>query len=217
LSDGGSWGNKENIAGQTACVHPDNNRKFPASMPDTLALEFANCAEPASLELKGILDLTVPSGGNDGKAIHLVANADIADLSTYGIGVANNGGGTDGQEYTFPNQAVAAGDHILVARDTSAMGSYLCDGDCSTKFQHVLETDSHISQNGDDAIELFENGSVIETFGDPTTDGTGQDWEYKDSWAYKVVNNTWTYGEVDCTDGSETSATSRCPYTVPPQ
>ena len=31
--------------------------------------------------------LTVPSGGSDGKAI-LVATADIADLSMFGIGVA---------------------------------------------------------------------------------------------------------------------------------
>ena len=29
-----------------------------------------------------------------------------------------------------------------------------------------------ISQNGDDAIELYVGGSVIETFGDPDVDGT---------------------------------------------
>jgi len=49
------------------------------------------------LMLQGIIDFSVPSAGSDGKALHLVANSDIADLSTYGIGVANNGGGTDGQ------------------------------------------------------------------------------------------------------------------------
>ena len=52
-----------------------------------------------NLSLQGIIDFSVPSGGNDGKAVHLVATSDIADLSVFGIGVANNGGGTDGEEF----------------------------------------------------------------------------------------------------------------------
>ena len=35
-------------------------------------------------------------GTTAGKAIHLRVLADISDLSAYGVGVANNGGGTDG-------------------------------------------------------------------------------------------------------------------------
>jgi hypothetical protein len=67
--------------------------------------------------------LTVPSGGNDGKALHVIANVnDIANLSLYGIGVANNGGGTDGQEYTFPAVSVSAGDNIMVARSPRSNG-----------------------------------------------------------------------------------------------
>ena len=49
---------------------------------------------------------------------------DIADLAQYGIGVANNGGGTDGQEYTFPEGSATAGQHILIARSLEAMESY---------------------------------------------------------------------------------------------
>ena len=49
-------------------------------------------AAPPALALQG--EFTVPSGGSDGKAIHVVATDSIADLSVYG-----NGGGTDGQEY----------------------------------------------------------------------------------------------------------------------
>ena len=40
----------------------------------------------------------------------------------------------------------------------------------------LLELD--VSQNGDDAIELFEQGVVIETFGDIDVDGSGQEWDY---------------------------------------
>ncbi len=159
------------------------------------------------LELQGILDLSLSS--SDGKAIHVIAIDDIADLSVYGIGVANNGGGTDGEEYSFPVMSILSGDHILVVRSEAAMQAYFesCYGD----FNYVLLGNSAISQNGDDAIELFKNGSVVETFGDISVDGTGQTWEYMDSWAYKIEGE-WTYGAVNCTDGSSTSSTSDCPY-----
>jgi hypothetical protein len=55
------------------------------------------------LELKGIIDFDLISAGYTGKAIHLIVNNNITDLSDYGIGVANNGNGGDGQEFTFPN------------------------------------------------------------------------------------------------------------------
>jgi hypothetical protein len=181
-----------------------------------LALTFASAilALTASgqndLMLQGIIDFSVPSGGSDGKAVHLVANNDIADLSVYGIGVANNGGGTDGQEYTFPAMAVSAGDDIFVARSLDAMSSYFL-ADCFASFEHALDANSSISQNGDDAIELFFNDAVIETFGDIDTDGTGEEWDYLDSWAYKV-EGAWTYGGTNCTDGTANTFESVCPY-----
>ncbi|MDC1321532.1 T9SS type A sorting domain-containing protein, partial [Flavobacteriaceae bacterium] len=123
-----------------------------------------------------------------------------------GIGVANNGGGTDGQEYTFPAVSVLAGDNIIIARTPSAIASYL-GVDVAT----IIESNTSISQNGDDAIELYFNSEVVETYGDINTDGSGESWEYLDSWAYKV-DGAWTYGGVNCTDGSDDSASSNCPY-----
>ena len=176
---------------------------------------------PAALALQGIMDFTVPSGGSDGKAIHLVATDNISDLSVYGIGVANNGGGTDGQEYTFDPISVSSGDDILVVRSVSAMSSYF--DSCYSNFDHVLLGTSSISQNGDDAIELFYYGSVIETFGDINVDGTGTPWEYMDSWAYKDASGSvgfsggnWIFGGVNCTDGSTTTYSSGCPYPLCP-
>ncbi|MDB2599587.1 T9SS type A sorting domain-containing protein, partial [Flavobacteriaceae bacterium] len=75
----------------------------------------------------------------------------------------------------------------------------------------IIESNTSISQNGDDAIELYFNAEVIETFGDIDTDGTGESWEYLDSFAYKV-DGAWTYAAVNCTDGSDDSASSNCPY-----
>ena len=164
-----------------------------------------------ALSLKGVMDFTVPSGGSDGKAIHLVATADIADLSVFGLGVANNGGGTDGMEYTLDAVSASSGDDILIARSVEAMSAYFAD--CYGEFEIIMVANSDISQNGDDAIELFEQGVVIETFGDLDVDGTGEAWEYMDSWAYNV-GDSWIYGGVNCSDDSQTSATSDCPYPI---
>ncbi len=68
-----------------------------------------------------------------------------------------------------------------------------------------------MSQNGDDAIELFDGMDVIETYGDANVDGTGQPWEYANTWAYKV--GKWTYAPADCAAGSTTTQSSACTYT----
>jgi len=169
------------------------------------------------LELAGVLDLDMPTGGSTGKAIHVRALQNISDLSIYGIGIANNGGGTDGQEYTFPSINLNTGDEVIVCRDTAAINSYFVG--CNPFNLVLLDDQAVITQNGDDAIELFENGIVIETFGDINVDGTGEPWEYKDSWAYKDASGSvtfnglnWVMGGVDCTDGSTTSISSNCPY-----
>ena len=170
-----------------------------------------------NLELAGVLDLDVPTGGSTGKAIHVRALQNISDLSIYGIGIANNGGGTDGQEYTFPSISLNIGEDVIVCRDTVAINSYFVG--CSPFNLVILDDQAVITQNGDDAIELFENGIVIESFGDINVDGTGEPWEYKDSWAYKDTSGSvtfnglnWVMGGVDCTDGSTTSISSNCPY-----
>ena len=176
-----------------------------------------NISSQNNLELVGVLDLDVPSGGSTGKAIHVKANQNISDLSIYGIGIANNGGGTDGQEYTFPSISLNTGEEVIVCRDTAAINSYFVG--CTPFNLAILDDQAVITQNGDDAIELFENGVVIETFGDINVDGTGEPWEYKDSWAYKDASGSvtfnglnWAMGGVDCTDGSTTSISSNCPY-----
>ena len=45
--------------------------------------------------------------------------------------------------------------------------------------------DGSMSINGDDAIELFQSGTVVDVFGDIYTDGNGTEWEYLDGWAYR--------------------------------
>ena len=179
--------------------------------------KVSNPVLDTGLILKGVIDFDLPSGGVSGKAIHLYALKPISNLSLYGIGVANNGGGSDGEEYTFPAVNLAYGAHVLLALDTLAMASYF--DSCYSFFDTVFIANSMISHNGDDAIELFENGAIIETFGDPNVDGTGEPWEYKDSWAYKDTSGllsfsgyNWVVAQINCTDGSITTSSSVCPY-----
>jgi len=197
------------------------NRVFIAAGSDDIKSDvYGSCyLASAPLELKGVIDFTVPSGASDGKALHLYANDDISDLSDYGIGVANNGGGTDGLEYTFPSQSVTAGTHIFLPRSTAAMTAYFVN---LNQFDIVIES-TVATQNGDDAIELFGNvitsPIVIETFGDidcaPSADGTTTvcpNYQYyEDAWVYKELG-VWTYGAAQCTDGSTTTQSGSCPY-----
>ena len=135
--------------------------------------------------ITGVMD---PDGGPAGngdttnyeaRAIELYAVADISDLSKYGIGAANNGKGTDGVEYTFPQAAVSKGTFILVGRDSTNFRTY-----------YGVDYDYNgggtaLGYNGDDAIELFYDGVAIDVYGDINVDGTNQSWDYADGWAYR--------------------------------
>lgn len=164
------------------------------------------------LTIKGVMALrwTSEPDGNAGKAIHLKATADIPDLSVYGIGVANNGGGSDGIEFQLPVMAASEGDDILIARNQTDLGTYF--GDLSP-FEIVLDGNSSVSHNGNDAIELFSGSVVIETYGDANVDGDTEDWNYTGSWAYKL-GGSYIYGGIGCTDTSSPNTTqeSNCTY-----
>jgi hypothetical protein len=63
-----------------------------------------------------------------------------------------------------------------------------------------MDSDNSISQNGDDAIELFgPGGDVIDLFGDVNVDGTGEAWEYKDAWARRLDTVTSPNAAFDIT------------------
>ena len=178
---------------------------------------FFNYGKANNLQLKGIIDFDLLSGGFSGKAIHLKVNSNILDLSKYGIGVANNGNGGDGIEYIFPNISVQSGDHILLVRDSLAMANYF--NNCFLQFDYVLVASNAIDQNGNDAIELYKDSIVIETFGDINVDGEDEPWEYLDSWGYKIGSSSssfnvseWGFGGLECTIGSLTTQSSSCPY-----
>lgn len=154
-----------------------------------------------------------PRTGGVPKGVELTVLNDIADLSTYGIGSANNGGGTDGEEFTFPADSVSAGDKIYVATEDTEFQAFF--GFAPTYITGVMAI------NGDDAIELFFGGSIIDVFGESAVDGSGTAWEYTDGWAVRYAEvqapsasfdaAQWVFSGRDALDGASDNATAENP------
>lgn len=167
-----------------------------------------------ALVLTGVYDGPL-SGGNP-KGVEIYVIEDIADLSLFGLGSANNGGGTDGEEFTFPAEPATAGTFIYVSAEEPGFTSFF-------GFAPNYTTGA-MGINGDDAIELFENGSVIDTFGDINVDGTGEPWDHVDGWAYRVdetgpdggtfVLANWTFSGIDQLEGGNTNAETTSPFPI---
>lgn len=122
------------------------------------------------------------SGGNP-KAVILQSTTSVSDLSVWGLGSANNGGGSDGIEFTFPAGTASAGDTFVITGNTASQDFF------ANNFVQdftLLNGGQSANINGDDAIELFNGENVVDIFGDINTDGTGEDWEYKDGFAQRT-------------------------------
>lgn len=165
------------------------------------------------LVISGVFDGSL-SGGLP-KGIELYVLNDIPDLSIYGVGSANNGQGTDGKEYTFPADAVTAGSFIYVASEVSQFTAFF-------GIAPDYDAGSALGINGDDAVELFMNDAVIDTFGDINTDGSGEAWDYQDGWAYRIAGtgpegmtftvSNWTFSGVNGLEGGTDNATANTPF-----
>lgn len=147
------------------------------------------------------------------KAIQLFAINNIVDLSVYGVGSANNGGGSDGEEFTFPAISVAAGTTLYLASEDRGFTSYFGFA------PNYVSSAANV--NGDDAIELFENGSLVDVFGDINVDGSGEVWEYMDGWAWRNPESgpsptfdpaAWSFSGANALDGVLTNATAPSPF-----
>ena len=161
--------------------------------------------------ITGVID--GPLSGGVPKAIELYALTTIADLSMYGIGSANNGEGTDGEEFTLSGSATM-GQFLYVASESTGFSSFFGFAPDFTSGAAAI--------NGDDAIELFQSGSVIDTFGEINVDGTGEPWEYLDGWAYRKSGTSagafvladWTFSGPNALDGESTNGAASTPFPI---
>lgn len=165
------------------------------------------------LIITGVFD--GPLTGGTPKVVELYVVNDIADLSAYGISSANNGGGATGApEFNFSGSATG-GEFLYITPNETEFTTY---------FGFPADFINSVANiNGDDAIELFFNGNVIDVFGQVDLDGTGQPWDYVDGWAYRVdstgpdgstfILGNWTFSGTNATDGCTTNAS--CASVVP--
>ncbi len=165
-----------------------------------------------ALMISGVYDGPL-SGGNP-KGVELLALYDIEDLSQFGIGSANNGEGTNGIEFHFPAIAVEAGEYIYWTSDSILFEEF---------FGIPADFESPAALiNGDDAVELFNGNLIIDAFGYPNTSGTGQPWEYKDGWAYRLngqrnnngafSEHNWKYSGIDLLEGAAQNDLCEVPF-----
>jgi hypothetical protein len=168
----------------------------------------------AGLILTGIVD--GPRTGGTPKAIELYATSDIADLSIYGVSNASNGSASPGVAEFALSGSATAGQYLYVASESPEFTTFF--GFAPTFVNGVA------NNNGDDAIELYESGSIIDVFGVVGQDGTGTPWDSVDGWAYRVddtgpdgstfVLANWTFSGIDALDGVTTNAASQTPFPI---
>ncbi len=180
----------------------------------TLLVAAAPASFAQDVVITGVVD--GPLTGGVPKAIELCVLNDVTDLSTYGIGSANNGGGTDGEEFTFPAGAASAGTFLYVASESTGFETFF-------GFSPAY-TSGAANINGDDAIELFQSGVVVDVLGDINIDGTGQPWEHLDGWAYRndltgpdgstFVLGNWSFSGPNALDGETTNSTATTPFPI---
>lgn len=178
------------------------------------ALAVSSLAANADLVITAVYDGPLPGGLP--KGVELYATADISDLSAYGLGGANNGGGSDGEEFVFPVSALSAGEYLYVSSEAEAFTEFF-----SFAPDYVAYT--AMSINGDDAIELFRDGELWDSFGEINVDGTGTAWDYQDGWAYRMEGTgpasvfslgDWKFSGSNALDNESSNAAAANPIPV---
>ncbi len=191
-------------------------KRFYFNLLGAILLCFSGALNAQSdLVITGIFDGPLSGGLPKGLEIY-VAN-DVADLSVYGIANANNGGPSNGAPlFSFPAEAATAGDFIYLASEEDGFLEYF-------GFAPSYNAGGAIGVNGDDVVELYQDGAVVDVYGELGVDGSDEPWEYADGWAYREngtgPNTTftvseWTYSGVDANDGQATNETAVNPWPI---
>ncbi len=145
----------------------------------------------AVLVIAGVSDGDL-SGGNP-KAIIIQAGAPVADLTQWGAGSANNGNGSNGEEFTFPAGSADTGDVFVIAANADSFDFFA--NNFVQNFTLYLSGAANI--NGDDAIELFNEGSVFDTYGDINVIGDGETWDYTDGYALRTGGGPGAFDQAN--------------------
>ncbi|GEM_PF-3014421 len=184
------------------------------SIQDSFYLASPKFSSP--LIITGVYD--GPLAWGQPKGIELFAFQDIPDLSIYSVGVANNGGGSDGPEIQLRPLSITAGDYYFLCSDSLAFVDFF-------EFS-PNQSSGTMNLNGDDAVELFHDSTrafngqerLVDLFGDPLL--LSIEWDYSDAWAYRKAGNTdtnfqsqsWYYAESNKFSGAAKNSLLSQPF-----
>jgi len=147
--------------------------------------------------------------GTGGDAYRFV---ELYNAGTNAINLASNrwhlsrqNNGADWSDIPLTGTVAAAGTYVI-AKGTNFYGAYGF---------HPQQISSGVDGNGNDAYCLYyggnhTNGTLIDIYGQPDTDGAGTAWEYTDSRAARnnsilKPNDVWTFSEWTITSGAAVS------------
>lgn len=163
-----------------------------------------------ALYINGVIDGPLPGGTP--KAIQLCSNNNIAELSDYGVETANNGSPPSGVEFTMESIALDSAECVWISKEQPGFLDWFGFDPCMTH--------SSIDGNGDDTYLLYCSGNLVDVYGVPGVDGSGEAWEYTDGWANANDTsqdtvfdiNAWNYSGIDALDGELNNSTAAIPY-----
>ncbi|MEE9293474.1 MAG: IPTL-CTERM sorting domain-containing protein [Phycisphaerae bacterium] len=185
---------------------------------DGCSADCENEAEPGCLMISELADATLPGGLPKFVEITNCGCVPI-DLSAYSLGNFNNGGtNLGGSAAIILSGILAPGDSYVTSwedGDSAGVGSFFDAYGFDPDHFGFGFNDSGTSFNGDDVIALFfgaatgdgSNATLLDVYGVLGVDGTGSNWEYKDSYSFRnnavsspsaVFNvNEWTIPGLD--------------------
>ena len=159
------WGNGYADFSDPAC----DASVVPSATPTAASPTAAQAASPSPaptadapcLLLTGIIDGDRPGGLP--KAVELYATCDVADMASYSLGSAANGGGSGGEEFSFSSgpTSLKGGQFVFVNYESASYaGAFEAFFGFSSNY-----SSSAVNINGNDAIELFKLSHELPSVG----------------------------------------------------
>jgi len=115
--------------------------------------------------------------GIEPSVIELYALENIPDLSVYGIEIASDGSSADGKDYSLSAVSLDSGKFYSISSNDLYYKSWFGEDPSQQSLYNNFD--------GDDAIILYKNDTLVDVFGAPGKDGSGELWDYTLGWAYR--------------------------------
>ena len=128
-----------------------------------------------------VMDMNVPASAISGKAVMITTNEDITDLSQFSIKQYLDGSTETSETFNLPPISASAYQNILFCRDSAGLSSYF-DG-CleqliGSSHPTIFVQGGFPNINGNDALELINSGSYINSEPEIFVEGANNNWPY---------------------------------------